>query len=386
MLEDYLEAISQGREIQSIVKSNVSEPLTKEEVVIDNFEKGLITEELFDTAMKVLEKGGKPAVIGEVREFGGKKYHKTAKGWRPVPKGGLEKKEEAVIKKEEKEVSKDISKVKIQSNLEEVLELAQPLIDDMVDKFVKRTIKERTAEYEGLVAKVKEGKVHLDEGQLQTRKARIIPSEFDIKMYQLGITIDLIEAFGRYIKSDDSIKVSKFNNDKGAIVIHCDVTREGVTYPMSTELIYAGGYNIQQLHYRYISHTKLPANANNTAADNLIKEKSKLTKEQKINAEIEYLNNWVNRDIENINKEKVKTIDDIAKEKVWLTDGWHKYSDEAKARYGSKDNYLAELKRKRDEEMEEHQRRYSDKRIAAIKKEHQTKLAKLEDKLKALNN
>lgn len=37
-----------------------------------------------------IEKGGKAAVIGEIREFGGKKYQKQANGWRPVKK---EKKE-----------------------------------------------------------------------------------------------------------------------------------------------------------------------------------------------------------------------------------------------------------------------------------------------------
>lgn len=33
-----------------------------------------------------LLKGGKAAAIGEIREFGGKKYKKTSNGWRPVPK------------------------------------------------------------------------------------------------------------------------------------------------------------------------------------------------------------------------------------------------------------------------------------------------------------
>jgi len=34
-----------------------------------------------------IEKGGKAAAIGEIREFGGKKYQKQANGWRPVKKG-----------------------------------------------------------------------------------------------------------------------------------------------------------------------------------------------------------------------------------------------------------------------------------------------------------
>lgn len=63
-----------------------------------------------------LIKGGKPAVLGEVREFGGKKYHKTEKGWRPVGKNGPKKQDEIEEKKkefiEEREVQK-LGKIKL---------------------------------------------------------------------------------------------------------------------------------------------------------------------------------------------------------------------------------------------------------------------------------
>lgn len=38
-------------------------------------------------ALETIEKAGKGAAIGEIRVWGGKRYHKTPKGWRPVPKG-----------------------------------------------------------------------------------------------------------------------------------------------------------------------------------------------------------------------------------------------------------------------------------------------------------
>lgn len=38
-----------------------------------------------DSTAEILEKG-RAAAIGEIREFGGKKYKKTPNGWRPVPK------------------------------------------------------------------------------------------------------------------------------------------------------------------------------------------------------------------------------------------------------------------------------------------------------------
>lgn len=77
-------AIAQSRE--DIIKSNISTPLTPAEIIVSNFEKGIISEEVFQKGMEVLEKGGKRATLGEIREFGGKKYQKTDKGWRPLKK------------------------------------------------------------------------------------------------------------------------------------------------------------------------------------------------------------------------------------------------------------------------------------------------------------
>lgn len=57
-------------------------------------------------ALEVIEKAGKGAAIGEIRVWGGKRYHKTPKGWRPVPKGykGEVKKEESKTESREDEV------------------------------------------------------------------------------------------------------------------------------------------------------------------------------------------------------------------------------------------------------------------------------------------
>jgi hypothetical protein len=45
-------------------------------------------------ALDVIEKSGKPAQLGEIRVWGGKRYHKTPKGWRAVPKGYRETKQD----------------------------------------------------------------------------------------------------------------------------------------------------------------------------------------------------------------------------------------------------------------------------------------------------
>jgi hypothetical protein len=45
-------------------------------------------EKSIDTPIEniLIEKGGKPAQIGEIREFAGKKYQKGSNGWKPVKK------------------------------------------------------------------------------------------------------------------------------------------------------------------------------------------------------------------------------------------------------------------------------------------------------------
>lgn len=82
-----------------------------------------------------LLKGGKAAAIGEIREFGGKKYKKTSNGWRPVPK------KESVVKetKEEKQNKpKPGSKATYYDGSEVTIEAVASLSDkDTVIKLLK---------------------------------------------------------------------------------------------------------------------------------------------------------------------------------------------------------------------------------------------------------
>ena len=69
---------------------------TAEYVIVENFEKGFLTEEIFLESMDLLEKG-KRGSIGEIREWNGKKFMKTANGWKPV-KGENAKRSEETVK------------------------------------------------------------------------------------------------------------------------------------------------------------------------------------------------------------------------------------------------------------------------------------------------
>ena len=87
--------------LNGIESPNLLTPETMEKTIVDNFEKGKITEELFLGGMNVLEKG-KRGQIGEIREWSGKRYQKGANGWTPVKEGGAAGKSDNSEKKETK--------------------------------------------------------------------------------------------------------------------------------------------------------------------------------------------------------------------------------------------------------------------------------------------
>ena len=113
-------------------------------------------------------------------------------------------------------------------------------------------------------------------------------SDFDREMARLHLIFDMVKAVEAYTQPTDSLlslNVSK--SAKGNIEISAQVQRDGQTYNFSTEAIYAGGHNIQRLHYRYIVKTNVPK----TGASEISKEYSekikKMSKAEKLNNEIQ---------------------------------------------------------------------------------------------------
>ena len=85
------------------------------------------------------------------------------------------------------------------------------------------------------------------------------PSKFDLECTEMYLVFDIIKSFGKYTKSDDKIvEVKSSTSIKGNLEINAVIKRDKVNYDFRTEAIYAGGYNVQRLHYRYLTKTKLP--------------------------------------------------------------------------------------------------------------------------------
>jgi hypothetical protein len=139
----------------------------------------------------------------------------------------------------------------------------------------------------------------------------IVLTSWDIEMYRLSLVMGLVKAVGNYLEDTDVVKNIKTSELGDSIVISCIIERNGTDHKFSTEAILAGGYNIQQLHYRYLVHTKLPHKHTNTAYNNLNEQYKKLTKAQKIKLEISHIEKKI---------ERYKKAIEEAKENQLLTD------------------------------------------------------------------
>ena len=110
---------------------------------------------------------------------------------------------------------------------------------------------------------------------------------YDRESARLNLIFDMVKAVETYTQPTDSLlslNVSK--SAKGNIEITAQIHRDGVAYQFSTEAIYAGGHNIQRLHYRYITKTNIPK----TGVSELTKEYSdkikRMSKAEKLNTDI----------------------------------------------------------------------------------------------------
>ena len=80
----------------------------------------------------------------------------------------------------------------------------------------------------------------------------------------------LFSAVSKYIQSGDVLLNSTYLSTAKGFTISCKVNRDNQEYYFNTDCIYAGGYNIQCLHFRYIVKTKLPSISNGINDNSII--------------------------------------------------------------------------------------------------------------------
>lgn len=113
-------------------------------------------------------------------------------------------------------------------------------------------------------------------------------SEYDAYYTEITLKYDMVKALEKYTQPTDKMSdVVVKNSSKGSFEIRCMIERDGNKYPFNTEVIYAGGYNIQKLHFRYLTKTTLPYTGQTAETQKLKAELAKLSKGEKLQKEIE---------------------------------------------------------------------------------------------------
>jgi hypothetical protein len=85
-----------------------------------------------------------------------------------------------------------------------------------------------------------------------------VHSEYDIKCIRMSLIIDLLKSIEKYTLPSDLVKSLRSDITPKGFTITATIDRDGIDYRFSTDVIIAGGYNIQCLHYRYITNTNMP--------------------------------------------------------------------------------------------------------------------------------
>lgn len=113
-------------------------------------------------------------------------------------------------------------------------------------------------------------------------------TDFDREMARLNLTFDMVKAVEKYTNPTDSLlSINVSTSVKGNIEIRAQIQRDGETYSFLTEAIYAGGHNIQRLHYRYITKTSIPKTGSSVISKEYSDKIKRMSKAERLNVDIE---------------------------------------------------------------------------------------------------
>jgi hypothetical protein len=215
-------------------------------------------------------------------------------------------------------------------------------------------------------------------------------NHWDIEMIELNVILDMIKSVEKYTANDDVlVSVSSSVSVKGNIEINAVIERNGVQYRLTTEVIYAGGYNIQKLHYRYITNSQLPKTNNSTITTEYAEKIKKMTKIERLQTEIKTNQIWMARYQESlVIKENVKPENVVehmkSENSYWFSErtAWNKLSEQAHKNWESEEKYNQYAIDILEDKIKDF---YQDiRRLKSNIKDVQKVIAKLEAKIAAL--
>jgi len=217
-------------------------------------------------------------------------------------------------------------------------------------------------------------------------------TQYQLEYTEIMVTYDFIKSVEQYTSKDDVlVSVQSSVSKKGNLEISVRISRDTQEYSLATEVIYAGGHNIQRLHYRYITHTNLPKTGNKTMSDEYATKIKKMTKIEKLEEEIKINRNWMARYQGTVDKLSALTTPDEIFEYVcaehpysyYATENyWDNMREDAQEWYGSQEAFEV----KKEEELKKdiasfhHSLKRAKNEVVRIQKD----IAKLEAKIAAL--
>lgn len=113
-----------------------------------------------------------------------------------------------------------------------------------------------------------------------------------IKSIKNSIKIDIAKGVGIYISDSDNLISVNVKGSKGRFVISTEFERNGEKFNLETSVISAGGYNVQNYHYRMVTKTNLPKV--NTLISDYYKKLEKLESNiKKLNSSLRDTKNYI---------------------------------------------------------------------------------------------
>jgi hypothetical protein len=148
-------------------------------------------------------------------------------------------------------------------------------------------------------------------------------TKYDREYDRINLTYDMVKSIEMYTQPTDSLLSMNIRKSvKGNIQIDAQIQRGETTYSFQTEAIYAGGHNIQRLHYRYIVKTSLPKTGANEIAKEYADKIKKMSKLEQINKEINSYEIRIKIEQEKLEVNSKLTDDELKAKSTYVWPTW----------------------------------------------------------------